>query len=400
MPRRGRRKKLARNIYEDKSGRAAVVSVGEWCREKRFPPHTPLEIIRQWIEATRKRLRGCAQAVAVRGTLAAEVDRYLALVRHLVGWVSLRAELRAWVVLYPTLMRHQMTAVHVLDARNTWLAAGLKPKTVNNRVAALNRLWHLLDGRRASSPCDDLPALHVHKTPPVSIAAAVVVTVYEQLRARERLGLIRDEKTRARFMVYASTGKRPSEIMRAETSDVDMVRRVWNVRDGKGGWSPGVYLNDDMLAAWRLFIRAEAWGTFREGAFVRTLRSAGWPAGVRPYNLRHTVGMTMSERGVDLADIQQHMGHSRIDTTRKHYVPVLGTRLQQASETLDGRFGWGTDAKHRAGDSTEAGPGRGRSVRASARADRAPILPEGHAHHRRQGVAGAHEGQAPRRRRA
>ena len=49
----------------------------------------------------------------------------------------------------------------------------------------------------------------------------------------------------------------------------------------------------------------------------------------------------MSEAGVDLADIQQHMGHRRIDTTRRHYVPVLGSTLQDASERIDQRFGWG-----------------------------------------------------------
>jgi integrase len=57
----------------------------------------------------------------------------------------------------------------------------------------------------------------------------------------------------------------------------------------------------------------------------------------------------MSESGVDLADIQQHMGHKRIDTTRRHYVPVLGSRLQRASELIDGRFGWTPTDKPKVG---------------------------------------------------
>lgn len=84
----------------------------------------------------------------------------------------------------------------------------------------------------------------------------------------------------------------------------------------------------------------KAWGFFREGAWVTTLRSAGWPEGMRPYMLRHTGGMTMTEAGADLADIQQHLGHKRIETMRRHYVPVLGSRLQRVSELLEGRFGW------------------------------------------------------------
>ena len=50
--------------------------------------------------------------------------------------------------------------------------------------------------------------------------------------------------------------------MRAEPADVDLTQRVWRPRDGKGGWGPGIYLNDDMMAAWELFVEADAWGFF------------------------------------------------------------------------------------------------------------------------------------------
>lgn len=340
MPRKGKRRTVALCIYKDRSGFEAVARLGSWEKWHRFPPSTPISEIKTWQEDTRARYRHSGVKVTVRGTLAADVDVYLAQMTHLAGWVSLRAELRAWVKLYGDRRRHGLTDADALQARQTWLAAKVKPKTVKNREAALSRLWHRLDGRRAIAPTDDLPALHVHKTPIVNITPAVVLTVYTELVAWEQIGRLRNAKTRARFMVYASTGKRPSEIARAEKDDVDLERRVWIVRDGKGGFSPGVYLNDDMLAAWRVFVAASAWGTFREGTFVRTLRRAGWPAGVRPYHLRHTVGMEMSEAGIDLADVQQHMGHTRIDTTRRHYVPVRGSRLQAASEAIDRRFGW------------------------------------------------------------
>ncbi len=44
----------------------------------------------------------------------------------------------------------------------------------------------------------------------------------------------------------------------ARPEDVNLEARVWVPRDAKGGYSPGVYLNDDMLAAWTLFIEARA----------------------------------------------------------------------------------------------------------------------------------------------
>ena len=125
---------------------------------------------------------------------------------------------------------------------------------------------------------------------------------------------------------------------------LDLRRLVWIVRDGKGGKSPGIYLNKDMLAAWRVFIAAKAWGRFSVNSLARRLYNAGWPRSVRPYNLRHTVGLELSERGVDLADIQAMMGHKRISTTRQHYVPVLGSRLEKASKAIEGRLPWPTSA--------------------------------------------------------
>lgn len=338
MPRRGKRRTLATNIYEDHSGRSAVVRVREWRKERRFPASTPLTVIREWMTQQRARF-GALSPTSAKGSLESDVRAYLDLVHYLSGWVSLRAELAAWVRLYGDFPRYVLTAADVLDARNVWLAEGLQPKTINNRVMALNRLWHRLDGPRSISPAQDVPPLPVHKTPPERVSDAAVRRVYETLKDWERSGRLKDAKTRARFMVVASTGKRPSEMMRAEMGDVDLERRVWNVRDGKGGWSPGIYLNRDMMTAWKVFMAADAWGRFREGAWVRTLRAAGW-TGPGPYQLRHSVGISMTDAGIDLADIQQHLGHKRIETTRKHYVPVRGTRLQIASERIDRRFRW------------------------------------------------------------
>jgi integrase len=182
--------------------------------------------------------------------------------------------------------------------------------------------------------------LPVPKTPPVFVSDELIRTVDAALEQLERERRVRDRKMRARFRVLAATGKRPSELMRAEPQDVDLARRVWIVRDGKGGFSPGLYLNDDMLAAWQFFIDAEAWGPFRGWSYIRTLRMAGWPEHVRPYNLRHTTWITASERGIDLADIQAGAGHKSIATTRRHYVPVRDSRMQKMSEALAGRFGW------------------------------------------------------------
>jgi len=54
-----------------------------------------------------------------------------------------------------------------------------------------------------------------------------------------------------------------------------------------------------------------------------------------------SVALELGERGIDLADVSAVLGHKDIVTTRKHYAPVLRSRLKDASERLAGRFaGW------------------------------------------------------------
>jgi integrase len=345
MPRRGKRIRLAKGIYRDKSGIAATVSIGtgpaKRQREKRYPAGTPLRDMKAWQQDTAALLREDV-GVAKRGTLKADAARYLKLAQYLKNWAGVRSEVRAWVALYGHLHRAQITPAHVREARVTWLAEGKAPKTVNDRVGRLRRLYRTLDATpqrpKPPTPCDPIDDLPVAEAPSVAPDAGLLVQVLRELEAGERKGTLRDAKTRARFLVLATTGKRPAEVMRTIPEDLSLETRVWRVRNAKGGRGPGIFINDDMLAAWHLFVEADAWGAFNTGSYARVLRTAGWPAGLRPYNLRHAVGQAMSAAGVDLADIQAHYGHRHISTTRRHYVPVLDSRLETASRKIDGRL--------------------------------------------------------------
>jgi hypothetical protein len=52
-----------------------------------------------------------------------------------------------------------------------------------------------------------------------------------------------------------------------------------------------------MLEAWRVFAEADAWGAFNTGSMAEVLRAAGWPKGIRPYNLRHSIGIGCQSLG-------------------------------------------------------------------------------------------------------
>lgn len=337
---RGKRRRIATGIYGDRNGIAAVVTVNGRKRERRFPPGTDLDTIRDWRERLITKWRKRSPS-GRRGTMSGDAKAYLAQVAHLASLKARTIEVHAWVaVLGAETLRDAVTREDVLRARVLWLKAGKKPKTINNRVQTLRHWYRVLDGKDADSPCDDIDDLPVQKTPAVYIQPDLVVRVDAEIQRRETTKGVHPVHTRARFRVLATTGKRPSEVMRAQPEDVDLQRRVWVARDAKGGFSPGLYLNDDMLAAWTFFIQVNAWGPFNTNSMARTLRRCGWPKGVKPYNLRHTTWLTASERGIDLADIQQGAGHKHLATTRRHYVPVLNSRMQRMSETLDHRFEW------------------------------------------------------------
>lgn len=348
---RADRLKILPGIWRDRDGYTAIVHVtGGGFREKRFPIGQPITDVQDWRERERAKLLAIAERGSAPGTFARDAVRYLkAFTATLASAKARRIEIMAWVRAFGERRRSSIRTEDVARVRAQWLTElqdqprgivpkVLSPKTVNNRTDSLRAMYHALDGKRGWTPVDDLSPLPVHRTPIVRIDDALILRVDAQLQAHERHGFLKDQKTRARYRLLMTTGRRPSEIMRTEPADVDLMRRVWLPRDGKGGFTPGIYLNDDMMAAWRFFIAADAWGKFSTNSFARVLRSAGWPRGLRPYQARHTIGIAMSEMGVELDDVGAMLGHKRRETTRRHYVPVLNSRLQRASELIDGRF--------------------------------------------------------------
>jgi integrase len=340
MPRKGKRVRVARNCYRDSGGYEVRVVVGGHPYSARMPLDSTLDELKRRRADLEQEGRQTTPR-ASRNTLRADAPTYLRLVRHLASYKERRAHLDAWIARLGDVPRHRITSADILAARVAWLRDKKAPKTINHRVGTLRNLYRTLDGKNSPTPCDSVDPLPVARVPIQRISNELVLEVDNNLQVLEqrKTGRPMSAKTRARFRVYASCGKRPCEIGRTQRGDVNFTARVWVPRDAKGGFTPGVYLNDDQLAAWRFFDEVNAYGPFSTGAFARTLRSAGWPDGIRPYQLRHTMWITASELGIDLADIAIGAGHKDPRMTRRAYVPVLNSRLQEMSERMDGRFG-------------------------------------------------------------
>lgn len=333
-----KRRRLAKGIYRDTYGISVVWFVQNQRHEQRFARDDSLERLIAW----RKSQIAYGQALAPRdprGSLARDVVRFLKTRKGRANYKTEKSNLKAWIRALDNPRRWRITRQQLEETIAAWRVEGYSEQTLRHRVRTLRQLFRTLDGSHVVSPFDDL-ALPKKSTPrPVSVADDLIRHVATELLKHEILKWLKDSKTRARFLVAASTGHRPSEIKRARQEDVDLARRLWFVRTAKGGVSTVLHLNDDMHAAWSLFVEANAWGPFDTRNWVRVLRRCGWPKGIRPYALRHSVGLALSERGADLGDIQAHLGHASIDTTRRFYVPQIDSRRVLVSELLERRLG-------------------------------------------------------------
>jgi len=338
-----RRVRVARGIYRDQYGVAATVKVGRIQREQRFAPDTPLETMKGWQARTRADLmedrdetHAIDEPVPERGTFASDLRRYLKKLEGRASYKSDRSHLSAWLPLIGWMKRTAIRPSHVRAAFSAWLTAGKSARTIRHRRRVLRELYQALDGAHARPPIKGVKVPKPedpHPTPvPIDTIRKVAASLKKGKTGEKRHGPKRTlafvqyaepAKARARFLVRATTGQRPSQIMRAKPADVDLKRRIWFVRAGKGGHAIPLPLTRDMVHAWKAFASADAWGAFDSRSFSKTLRRHGWPTGVRPYNLRHTFAIDHLLAGTSIGDLQGLLGHRQIETTRKHYAPVL-----------------------------------------------------------------------------
>src|SRR5205814_2305299 len=105
-----------------------------------------------------------------------------------------------------------------------------------------------LDGRRARNPVSDVPKFERPERKPHALPHKII---------RATLDVMRPNATKARLMLMAYGGFRPSEVMRAVPEDVepflDLPEPFCYKRTGKKGRPVMVPLPAEGLEAWKLF---------------------------------------------------------------------------------------------------------------------------------------------------
>jgi site-specific recombinase XerD len=352
-------KVLAPGIYRMENGSFRVVArVGtknhgtERRIERRFAPSAHLRQMKTWQEGQRAELRR-QDIRPARGTLAEDVEQYLRLVKpRLVSFRDREYDLRQWLQRFGHRRRHTLEPKELQTQLNEWRLSELSAQTCNLRRTALSHLFTTLDGKRARNPISEVPKFERPEPKPHALP-------YEVIRAT--FAVMRPNATKARLMLMAFAGFRPSEIMRAVPEDVepflDLPEPCCYKRTGKKGRPVMVPLPPEGVEAWKLFRERNAWGPFARENINRDWKAAMGRAGVvraralceqgasadaiqaahrafapvRCYSLRHSYATQLLQQGSDdLSLVQEALGHRDARTTRIYTTVKVNPRLVAA----------------------------------------------------------------------
>ena len=154
---------------------------------------------------------------------------------------------------------------------------------------------------------------------------------------------------RAILATLYGSGLRVSEATNLKVCDLDGIRKVIWIRDGKGNKDRQVMLSAplrEVLAAYYRWKRPTDWlfpggkpgcPISREAVFDtcrKAARAAGIAKPVHPHSLRHAFATHLLENGVNLLVIRDLLGHRSLKTTER-YLHVADTTVRSIRSPLE-----------------------------------------------------------------
>lgn len=156
------------------------------------------------------------------------------------------------------------------------------------------------------------------------------------------------ERDRMLQLIGRYCGLRVSELVGLRVDDLDLEAGLLFVNQGKGGKDRYVPIPARIEPDLRAWVRGRRTGWLFPGrrlgshltprAVRLQLKGAARRAGVdripvSPHKLRHTYATSLLAAGADIREVQELLGHSRIDTTTI-YAACLPQRLRAAVDRL------------------------------------------------------------------
>lgn len=220
------------------------------------------------------------------------------------------------------------------------LAARFAPATANRMLAALKGVlreaWRLgqLDAE-AFHRAADLEAVRGSRLPRGrGLTAGEMRALFDACRLRGLLGA----RDAALLAVGYVGGLRRAEIVGLDRADFNAETGALRVRAGKGNKDRIAYLDNGALEALRawailrgdaegpLFLAVAKGGRLGVGrltaaAILKACEALAALAGVArftPHDLRRSCASDMLDAGVDLPTVADHLGHAKVETTRRY----------------------------------------------------------------------------------
>jgi integrase/recombinase XerD len=220
--------------------------------------------------------------------------------------------------------------------------------TVARKIAAIKSFFHFLvaTGQAAEDPTEELDSPKVSKRLPRTLSRDEIETLLAAPGEGDSHKALRD---RALLELLYATGMRVSEIVSLDQADIDLSTNTVRVggRDGKQRIIPiapraAQALQDYVdrgrpvfakgTTATAFFLNPRGSQLTRQGLWLiikKYVDTAGIEAEVTPHTLRHSFATHLLDKGADLRNVQELLGHSNISTTQIYTQVTTGDKVRQ-----------------------------------------------------------------------
>jgi integrase/recombinase XerD len=217
--------------------------------------------------------------------------------------------------------------------------AGKSSSTVNLAINALKFYYEGIMQRKFFLPKTGIKRPKSKK---------ILPEVLSKLEVVKMINVLDNIKHKLIIQILFGSGLRVSELVDLKINDIDFIRQVINIRQGKGAkdrisiiskqtlfniekylkeYQPLIYLFESHEAGEKLSVRTA------QKVVEIAVEKAGINKDISAHSLRHSFATHLLENGTDIRYIQELLGHARLETTQI-YTKVANNKLRDIKSPL------------------------------------------------------------------